>query len=306
MFGSDFLLYTYDKDHGTRISDEVSLSVLEYDHEHWEVQYVKSLTSEEERENEGNTFCSPVASDHIEAFLDSQAAKPASKPPKLSKILDKLSVTGPSVSPDIVSKEEECHSSHDDFFSDESLVIGQMSPDTTDVKEESHSTLHDAMAKATTRAEIAALHSLLPPISTLSTSAANLHPVSIGSPLDNPFDLDVRPCESIIDRARTLFGNEKRKGSNLSGVRITGAKLFAIPPRSPDLNPIENLFNIVKRELKRQAIRKHITFETFKEFSERVKSTLYAMNTVLIDNIISSMDKRLQLTIQHKGKRTKY
>ena len=58
--------------------------------------------------------------------------------------------------------------------------------------------------------------------------------------------------------------------------------------------------------VKRQAIRKHITFETFKEFSERVKSTLYAMNTVLIDNIISSMDKRLQLIIQHKGKRTKY
>ena len=87
-----------------------------------------------------------------------------------------------------------------------------------------------------------------------------------------------------------------------------GAKLFAIPPRSPDLNPIENLFNIpvVKRELKRQAIRKHITFETFKEFSERMKSTLYEMNTVLIDNIISSMDKRLQLIIQHKGKRTKY
>ena len=56
MFGSGFLLYTYDKDHGTRISDEVSLSVLEYDHEHWEVQYAKSLTSDEERENEGTTF----------------------------------------------------------------------------------------------------------------------------------------------------------------------------------------------------------------------------------------------------------
>ena len=89
-------------------------------------------------------------------------------------------------------------------------------------------------------------------------------------------------------------------------LKAIGAKLFAIPPRSPDLNPIENLFNIVKRELKRQAIRKHITFETFKEFSELVKSTLYAMNTVLIDNIISSMDKRLQLIIQDKGKRTKY
>ena len=104
MFRSDFLFYTYDKYHGTRISDEVSSSVLEYDHEHWEVQYAKSLTSEEERENESSTFCSPVASDHIEAFLNSQAAKPASKLPKRLKISDKLSVTGPSVFPDIVSK----------------------------------------------------------------------------------------------------------------------------------------------------------------------------------------------------------
>ena len=83
-----------------------------------------------------------------------------------------------------------------------------MSPDTADVKEDSHSTWRNAMA--TTRAEVAALHSLLLPISTLSTSAANLHPVSIGLPLDNPFELDVGPCESIVVRARTLF--DKKKG----------------------------------------------------------------------------------------------
>ena len=66
------------------------------------------------------------------------------------------------------------------------------------------------------------------------------------------------------------------------------AKLFAIPARSPDLNPIENVFNIVKRELKRQAIRNHITFETFEKFSaERLKFTLYTMNRDIIDNIIN-------------------
>ena len=54
------------------------------------------------------------------------------------------------------------------------------------------------------------------------------------------------------------------------------AELFTIhvPPRSPDLNPIENIFNIVKRELKRQAIRSDITYETYEQFSERVKCTL--------------------------------
>ena len=84
------------------------------------------------------------------------------------------------------------------------------------------------------------------------------------------------------------------------------AELFTIPPRSPDLNPIENIFNIVKRELKRQAIRNDITYETYEQFSERVKCTLYAMKSDVIDNTIASMNKRLQLITKHKGKRTKY
>ena len=83
------------------------------------------------------------------------------------------------------------------------------------------------------------------------------------------------------------------------------AELFTIPPRSPDLNPIENIFNIGKRELNRQAIRNDITYETYEQFSERVKCTLYAMKSDVIDNTIASINKRLQLITKHKGKRTK-
>mgnify|MGYP000341487742 FL=1 len=84
------------------------------------------------------------------------------------------------------------------------------------------------------------------------------------------------------------------------------AKLFAIPPRSCDINPIENVFNLVKRELQRQAIKNNITYETYEQFAERVKCTLYAMSSDTIDNIISSMNKRLRLIIGNNGKRTKY
>ena len=35
-------------------------------------------------------------------------------------------------------------------------------------------------------------------------------------------------------------------------VREVGGRLFAIPKCSPDLNPIENIFNIVKRDLKKR------------------------------------------------------
>ena len=75
------------------------------------------------------------------------------------------------------------------------------------------------------------------------------------------------------------------------------AKLFAIPTRSCDINPIENVFNLVKRELQRQAIKNNITYETYEQFAERVKCTLYAMSSDTIDNIISSMNKSLRLTI---------
>ena len=84
------------------------------------------------------------------------------------------------------------------------------------------------------------------------------------------------------------------------------AKLFAIPPRSCDINPIENVFNLVKRELQRQAIKNNITYETYEQFTERVKCTLYAMSSDTIDNIISSMNKHLRLIIGNNGKRTKY
>ena len=46
------------------------------------------------------------------------------------------------------------------------------------------------------------------------------------------------------------------------------------PPRSPDLNPIENLFHLVSKQLIEDAIDKRITSENFEQFSDRVKRTM--------------------------------
>ena len=89
-------------------------------------------------------------------------------------------------------------------------------------------------------------------------------------------------------------------------VKDVGGKLFAIPKRSGDLNPIENFFNVVKRELRRQAITSHLTSESFQEFAQRVKSTLYSVRREIIDNTIGSMYKRLDLVLNSRGGRTKY
>ena len=85
-----------------------------------------------------------------------------------------------------------------------------------------------------------------------------------------------------------------------------GALLFRIPARSPDLNPIENIFTIVTAKLERDALRKQITHETFEQFSDRVEKTLCNIDPKLIDRTIESMNKTIELIIKRRGRRLKY
>lgn len=89
-------------------------------------------------------------------------------------------------------------------------------------------------------------------------------------------------------------------------VKEVGGKLFAIPKRSGDLNPIENIFNVVKKDLKRQAICLNITSESYQQFAQRVETTLYSLRREIVDNTIASMYNRLDLIIGNRGRRTKY
>ena len=82
--------------------------------------------------------------------------------------------------------------------------------------------------------------------------------------------------------------------------------LLPIPPRSPELNPIENVFAFVKKELKAQVLEGNIEKESYEQFSLRVKATLYSSSTTRINNIISSYHKRLSQIIVRKGGRIEY
>ena len=79
-----------------------------------------------------------------------------------------------------------------------------------------------------------------------------------------------------------------------------------IPPRSPDLNPIENVFNVVKKQLKDEAIEKNIENESKEEYEKRVLSALLNYPSSVIDRTIESMEKRLKLVVKGRGNRTKY
>lgn len=85
-----------------------------------------------------------------------------------------------------------------------------------------------------------------------------------------------------------------------------GCRMFAIPPRSPDINPIENIFHLVRKQLQDDALKNKITKESFAAFSERVKLTMENFPVETINKTIISMKKRMELIVQGKGNRTKY
>ena len=84
------------------------------------------------------------------------------------------------------------------------------------------------------------------------------------------------------------------------------ARLVSIPPRSPDLNPIENVFALVKKELRAQVLTKDIDRESFDEFVLRVKATLYSTSPTKINTVIDSMNNRMSRIIVRKGGRIEY
>ena len=85
-----------------------------------------------------------------------------------------------------------------------------------------------------------------------------------------------------------------------------GCTLFPIPARSPDINPIENVFNIVRKDLKVDAIKKNINKESFEDFSERIKLGITNFPVSVIDKTIDTMMSRMHLIKKGKGYRTKY
>lgn len=79
---------------------------------------------------------------------------------------------------------------------------------------------------------------------------------------------------------------------------------FSIPPRSPDLNPIENIFHLVGKKIKKDGV--HITKETYDQFVARCAKTLKDFPSDIIDRTIDSMPNRLHKIIERNGQRTKY
>ena len=84
------------------------------------------------------------------------------------------------------------------------------------------------------------------------------------------------------------------------------AQMFSIPPRSPDINPIENLLHLVKKQLNRDALEQNITPGSYRQFSDRVKETILNFPVGTINNITESMDKQMNMIINKKRQKLRY
>ena len=117
------------------------------------------------------------------------------------------------------------------------------------------------------------------------------------------FDKSINPIARRIIMDGCPRQNSK---AGLNAIASVNGIVMAIPPRSPDLNPIENIFGQVSRLLEIQAVERDITKESFVDFSTRVKETLVNFDTDRINKVIESMPKRINEVIKAKGQRIDY
>nr|VZI42774.1 unnamed protein product [Spirometra erinaceieuropaei] len=109
-------------------------------------------------------------------------------------------------------------------------------------------------------------------------------------------DISRRRMDTVILQDNAPVHRSKETATTLSAI---GLQSIFIPANSPDLNPIENLFGIVKRNWHKAK----------KTLSMQEKLNFILNNYILqssIDNLVMSMSDRLSAVINSNGQSTKY
>ena len=122
------------------------------------------------------------------------------------------------------------------------------------------------------------------------------------------FPMAFSNCDVDVDGAMFLQDGDPSQNSRAAkeAFDALGCQVFSIPARSPDLNIIENIFHLLRVQLKKDALDLKIEHETYHEFSKRVAQTIKNFPKETINKTIESMDKRIDMVIKSKGNRIKY
>ena len=213
LFGGDFLTYKYHKEKGTDVNESIISSLVEYNHDQWEKNNYLPL-DENVREE-----LSPNQNAHT-----GNATKESSKQKHVSK---KLAFHGQaqSVKNEMKTTQATTFPTHKFIIIQDDECEDDMQTSSSDENSHQRSQLLSLMSTAKTRAELASLACLIPPV---HSSFSCTEVTSDCVVYTNPYCLSKRPCESVVERAQTLLSNERRKGSNPTGVVINGIGHFSV------------------------------------------------------------------------------
>lgn len=78
-----------------------------------------------------------------------------------------------------------------------------------------------------------------------------------------------------------------------------GVEVMSWPAISPDLNPIENLWAYMQHKVYQGGI----SFNNEQALMDKIKDVWDSIPQTIIDNLIGSMNKRMELVIKGKGER---
>ena len=111
------------------------------------------------------------------------------------------------------------------------------------------------------------------------------------------WDPSKRSCRAfILDNDGRHHSGDLIDAANLHGLNRGGY----LPANSPDLNPAENVWNIMKRYV----LRKHPTNE--RELKQYITEAWETLDRDLLPNLFDSMPERMQAVIDANGDRTAY
>ena len=123
--------------------------------------------------------------------------------------------------------------------------------------------------------------------------------------IDNDFDSVFQRANNTDGRYRLWVQDEDPSQNSARAKRVmsrANAVLLSIPARRPDINRIENIFRLVSKKLRLDALELGIQFESHKQFEERVIKTIRKIPVDVINKTILS----IRGTLKNKCRETSW